>query len=61
MEGLLSKIVQLGVRKGPTVLGGGILGVALIGLFFGVIGISLGLVGEGLSAIVGMAVASRFA
>jgi hypothetical protein len=57
----MSHIVKVGADKLPTILGGGILGVAGIGLGFGIIGIPLTVAMEGVSALVGMAVASRFA
>jgi hypothetical protein len=57
----MSHIVRTGANKLPTILGGGILGVAGIGLGLGLIGVPLTLAVEGISALVGMAVASRYA
>jgi len=57
----MSHIVRIGARKLPTILGGGILGVASIGLGLGLIGIPLSMAIEGVSALVGMAVANHYA
>lgn len=57
----MSAYIRRGARKLPTMLGGGILGVAFIGLIAASAGLALPLAGEVISAAVGMAVASRFA
>lgn len=57
----MSKIVNAGARKLPTILGGGILGIAFVGLCFATAGATLPLGGEVLSAMGGMIVAGRFA
>lgn len=57
----MSTYIRRGAKKLPTVLGGGILGVALVGVAAMSAGLALPLMGEILSAAVGMAVASRFA
>lgn len=57
----MSTYIKRGAKKLPTVLGGGILGVAFVGVAAATAGLALPLLGEVLSAAVGMAVASRFA
>lgn len=57
----MSKIVIVGARKLPTILGGGILGIAFIGLCFATAGVSLSIGAELLSAVGGMVVAGKFA
>lgn len=57
----MSKFVQIGARKLPTMLGMGILGVSLVGLLSAALGAPFTLAGELLSAAVGMAVGSRYA
>jgi hypothetical protein len=61
MEGLMSHIVKMGADRLPTILGGGILGIVAVGLPLGLAGVSLTLIGQGLSAAAGMVVASRYA
>lgn len=60
-EAQMSRYVRIGARKLPTVLGGGILGVAAIGLIMATAGLTLPLAGELASAAVGMIVAGRYA
>jgi len=57
----MSKKVNAGVRKLPTILGGGILGVAFMGLCFATAGAVLPAGIELLSAAGGMVVAGKFA
>lgn len=57
----VSHFAKVGVRKLPVALGGGILGVAVVGLAAIALGLSLPIAGEWVSALVGMAVASYFA
>lgn len=57
----MSNLIQLGARKLPTMLGAGILSVSIVGLAAAVIGASLTLGVELITAGVGMAVASRYA
>lgn len=57
----MSKIVNTGARKLPTILGGGILGVAFVGLCFATAGLSLTLAAELMAAGGGMVVAGRYA
>lgn len=57
----MSKIVNVGARKLPTILGGGILGVAFVGLCFATAGLSLTLAAELIAAGGGMVVAGRYA
>lgn len=56
----MSKLVRSGARKLPTMLGGGILGVAAVSLALATAGISLPLSGELLSAFIGAVIASRY-
>lgn len=57
----MSKLIQLGARKLPTMLGAGILSISIVGLAFAAVGASLTLGVELISAAVGMAVSSRYA
>lgn len=57
----MSAYIKIGARKLPTVLGGGILGIAMAGIIAMTAGLALPLAGEIISAAVGMAVASRYA
>lgn len=57
----MARMVKIGARKLPTILGGGILGVVFVGLALATFGLALPLAGELISAAFGMAVASRFA
>jgi hypothetical protein len=52
--------VMHSIDRLPTLLGGGILGVAFFSLGFGVAGVSLGLTGELISAAIGAAAVSKF-
>jgi hypothetical protein len=57
----MSRIVQIGARRLPTILGGGILGIVMIGLCAATAGASLSLLGEAISAAAGMIVANHYA
>ena len=57
----MSKIVNTNTRKLPTILGGGILDVAFVGLCFAKVGLSLTLAAELMAAGGGMVVAGRYA
>lgn len=56
----MSKIVQLGARKLPTMLGAGILMISLVGLGAAAFGLTLTVGSELVFAGIGMAVGSRF-
>lgn len=56
----MSRIVRIGARKLPTILGAGILGVALFGLAAASLGFSLSLLGEVVSAAAGMAIGGKY-
>jgi len=57
----MAAYVRAGARKLPTILGGGILGVAFISLAASTVGLVLPLIGELISAVVGMVLVSRYA
>jgi hypothetical protein len=57
----MSKLIQVGARKLPTMLGAGILSISIVGLAAAVVGASLTLGAELITAALGMAVASRYA
>jgi uncharacterized protein involved in exopolysaccharide biosynthesis len=56
----MSHLLKAGADKAPVILGGGILGVALGGVFVGIAGYSLSLLAEVLLAGVGMLAAGRY-
>ena len=58
---MLSNLIQLAAAKLPTMLGGGILGVSVVGLSAAVVGFTLGMAGEVLAAGAGMYLANRYA
>jgi hypothetical protein len=60
-EGIVSRLVQMGARKLPTMLGTAILTISLVGLTAAALGLSLTVGAELLSAAVGMAIGSRYA
>jgi hypothetical protein len=60
-ESFMAKIVQMGARKLPTMLGAGILSISVVGLAAAAIGASLTVGAEVLVALVGMALGSRYA
>jgi hypothetical protein len=57
---MMSHLVQLAAAKLPTMLGGGILGVSVAGASAALIGLGFGMAAELISAVIGIAVATRF-
>ena len=57
----MAKFFNAGARKLPTILGGGILGIAFVGLCYATMGATIPLGAELLSAAGGMLVAGRYA
>lgn len=56
----MSRIVQIGVRKLPTMLGAGILCVSIVGIAAAAIGLSMTVGVELIAAAAGMALGSRY-
>lgn len=57
----MSRYIKKGMDKLPTVLGAGILGVAVTGLAAATFGVALPLAGEVIAAGVAMAASARYA
>ena len=56
----MSRIIKIGARKLPTMLGAGILGVSIVGLTAAAFGATMTIGIELVSAAVGMALGGRY-